>query len=76
MRQLVKGLRKGCSAALQLLLWGDRKGVNPESSVVNKLKRMGTSQCVRDGYTMWDLEMCLGEDHDVPTFLRRQAQKA
>ncbi len=34
----------------------------PESSVVNKLKRMGTSRRVRDGYTMHDLEMCLGED--------------
>ncbi len=35
----------------------------PESSVVNKLKRMGTSRRVRDGYTMRDLELCLGEDH-------------
>lgn len=35
----------------------------PESSVVNKLKRMGTSRRVRDGYTMRDLEQCLGEDH-------------
>jgi hypothetical protein len=35
----------------------------PESSVVNKLKRIGTSRRVRDGYTMRDLEMCLGEDH-------------
>ena len=35
----------------------------PESSVVNKLKRLGTSRRVRDGYTMRDLEMCLGEDH-------------
>ncbi len=35
----------------------------PESSIVNKLKRMGTSRRVRDGYTMRDLELCLGEDH-------------
>jgi hypothetical protein len=35
----------------------------PESSVVNRLKRMGTSRRVRDGYTMRDLELCLGEDH-------------
>ena len=35
----------------------------PESSVVNKLKRLGTSRRVREGYTMRDLEQCLGEDH-------------
>ena len=35
----------------------------PESSVVNKLKRLGTSWRVREGYTMRDLEECLGEDH-------------
>ncbi len=35
----------------------------PESSVVNKLKRIGTSRRVRDGYTMRELELCLGEDH-------------
>lgn len=35
----------------------------PESSVVNKLKRLGTSRRVRDGYTMRDIEQCLGEDH-------------
>jgi hypothetical protein len=35
----------------------------PESSVVNKLKHLGTSRRVRDGYTMRDLELCLGEDH-------------
>jgi hypothetical protein len=35
----------------------------PESSVVNKLKRMGTSRRVRDGYTMRELELCLGKDH-------------
>src|SRR5580704_17094407 len=36
----------------------------PESSVVNKLKRIGTSRRVRNGYTMRDLEVCLGEgDH-------------
>jgi len=35
----------------------------PETSVVNKLKRMGTSRRVRDGYTMRELELCLGEDH-------------
>jgi hypothetical protein len=34
-----------------------------ESSVVNKLKRLGTSRRVRDGYTMRELELCLGEDH-------------
>lgn len=35
----------------------------PESSVVNKLKKLGASRRVRDGYTMRELEMCLGEDH-------------
>src|SRR5260370_17315018 len=35
----------------------------PESSVVNKLKRLGTSRRVRSGYTMRELELCLGEDH-------------
>src|SRR6266705_2123259 len=35
----------------------------PESSVVNKLKRLGTSRRVRDGYTMHELELCFGEDH-------------
>jgi hypothetical protein len=35
----------------------------PESSVVSKLKRIGTSRRVRDGYTMRELELCLGEDH-------------
>jgi hypothetical protein len=35
----------------------------PESSVVSKLKRIGTSRRVRDGYTMRDLELCLGEGH-------------
>ncbi|MHB8525744.1 MAG: hypothetical protein ACYDD2_06235, partial [Candidatus Acidiferrales bacterium] len=35
----------------------------PETSVVNKLKRMGTSRRARDGYTMRELELCLGEDH-------------
>jgi hypothetical protein len=35
----------------------------PVSSVVNKCKRMRISRRVRDGYTMRDLEVCLGEDH-------------
>lgn len=35
----------------------------PESSVVNKLKRLETSRRVRKGYTMRDLEQCFGEDH-------------
>lgn len=35
----------------------------PENSVVTKLKRIGTSRRVRNGYTMRELEMCLGEDH-------------
>ncbi|MCI0620842.1 MAG: hypothetical protein L0387_04085, partial [Acidobacteria bacterium] len=35
----------------------------PESSVVNKLKRMKTSRRVRESYTMRELEQCLGEDH-------------
>src|SRR5712671_6913392 len=35
----------------------------PESSVVNKLKRVGTSRRVRDGYTMHELELCFGADH-------------
>jgi hypothetical protein len=35
----------------------------PESSVVNKLRRLGSSRRVRNGYTMRELELCLGEDH-------------
>jgi hypothetical protein len=35
----------------------------PESSVVNKLKRIGASRRVRNGYSMCDLELCFGEDH-------------
>lgn len=35
----------------------------PVSSVVNKCKRMRISRRVRNGYTMRDLELCLGEDH-------------
>jgi hypothetical protein len=35
----------------------------PESSVVNKLKRIGTSRRVRSGYTMRELELCFGESH-------------
>jgi len=35
----------------------------PLSSVVNKCKHMRISRRVRDGYTMRDLELCLGEDH-------------
>ena len=35
----------------------------PESSVVNKLKRLGTSRHVRDGYTIRELELCFGENH-------------
>jgi hypothetical protein len=35
----------------------------PVSSVVNKCKRMRISRRVREGYTMRDLELCLGEDH-------------
>jgi hypothetical protein len=35
----------------------------PVSSVVNKLKRMQISRRMRNGYTMRDLELCLGEDH-------------
>lgn len=35
----------------------------PVSSIVNKCKRLRISRRVRDGYTMRDLEMCLGEDH-------------
>ncbi len=38
-----------------------------ESSVVNKLKRIGTSRRVRNGYTMRELELCLGEDHNKIT---------
>jgi len=34
-----------------------------EASVVLKIKRMGLSRRVRDGYTMRDLEDCLGESH-------------
>lgn len=33
------------------------------SSVTNKLKRLQISRRVRNGYTMRDLELCLGEDH-------------
>lgn len=35
----------------------------PLSSVVNKCKRLRISRRVRNGYTMRDLELCLGEDH-------------
>ncbi len=35
----------------------------PVSSVTNKLKRLQISRRVRHGYTMRDLELCLGEDH-------------
>ena len=35
----------------------------PVSSVVNKCKHMRISRRVRNGYTMRDLELCLGEDH-------------
>lgn len=35
----------------------------PVSSIVNKCKRLRISRRVRDGYTMRDLELCLGEDH-------------
>ena len=34
-----------------------------EASVVLKIKRLGVSRRVRNGYTMRDLETCLGEDH-------------
>jgi hypothetical protein len=34
-----------------------------ESSVVLKIKRLGVSRRVSNGYTMRDLEACLGEDH-------------
>lgn len=36
---------------------------HPVSSVTNKVKRLQISRRVRDGYTMRDLELCLGEDH-------------
>ena len=34
-----------------------------ESSVAMKIKALGRSRRVREGYTMRDLEECLGEDH-------------
>ena len=34
-----------------------------EASVVLKIKRMGLSRRVRNGYTMRDLEECAGESH-------------
>jgi hypothetical protein len=34
-----------------------------EASVVLKIKRLGVSRRVRSGYTMRDLEQCLGESH-------------
>ena len=34
-----------------------------ETSVVMKIKSLGHSRCVSEGYTMRDLEECLGEDH-------------
>ena len=34
-----------------------------EASVVLKIKRMGLSRRVRNGYTMRDIEECFGEDH-------------
>jgi len=35
----------------------------PLSSVVNKMKHFHLSRRMRNGYTMRDLELCLGEDH-------------
>ena len=35
----------------------------PQVSVVNKLKRLHISRRVREGYTVRDLELCLGENH-------------
>ena len=34
-----------------------------EASVALKIKRLGVSRRVRSGYTMRDLEQCLGESH-------------
>lgn len=39
----------------------------PESSVVNKLRRLGTSRRVREGYTIRDLALCFGENHHTIT---------
>lgn len=35
----------------------------PENSVIAKLKRLRISRRVREGYTMRDLELCVGEGH-------------
>lgn len=35
----------------------------PEGSVVKKLRHLAISRRVREGYTIRDLELCLGEDH-------------
>ena len=35
----------------------------PENSVIAKLKRLRISRRVREGYTMRDLELCMGEGH-------------
>ncbi|MGH7744929.1 MAG: hypothetical protein ACREQ5_09015 [Candidatus Dormibacteria bacterium] len=54
---------------LEQLVWHFSSAViakrlrRPESSVVNKLRRLGTSRRVRDGYTIRDLELCFGENH-------------
>jgi len=34
-----------------------------ETSVVMKIKALGHSRRVNEGYTIHDLEICLGEDH-------------
>jgi hypothetical protein len=35
----------------------------PEGSVVSKLRHLAISRRVREGYTIRDLELCLGVDH-------------
>lgn len=45
--------------------WLSKKLKRSLSSVVLKLKRIGLSRRVRDGYTLRDLEECFGCDHHV-----------
>src|SRR5258708_24831751 len=43
----------------------------PESSVVSKLKRIGTSRRMRNGYSMCDPQLCFGEDqHKIARWIQ------
>lgn len=50
-------------AGTRLATWMARKLGRGLTSVVVKLKRMKLSRRIREGYTMRDLELCMGADH-------------